>query len=66
MSTSIKNTLVVARAILIMAALFAATPSARGEEIRQRTIGVGYKLGNGIGFTGGDVIVRLAGLRYFF
>jgi hypothetical protein len=35
-----------------------AAASARGEEIDRRLAGVGYKIGNGIGLLGADVIVR--------
>jgi hypothetical protein len=31
---------------------------ARAEEIVERKVGVGYKIGNGMGFEGGDLIYR--------
>jgi hypothetical protein len=33
--------------------------TARAQEIQARKLGVGYKIGNGIGFAGGDVVLRL-------
>jgi hypothetical protein len=49
---------VIAQALAVVASLVASSGSARAEETEKRTIGVGYKLGNGIGFAGGDLIVR--------
>lgn len=39
--------------------LLRATPAHAEEEVDARKIGVGYKIGNGIGFVGGDLILRL-------
>jgi hypothetical protein len=38
--------------------LLGGTQTARAEETEARPVGVGYKIGNGIGFLGADVIVR--------
>jgi hypothetical protein len=54
-TTAVKLT----RTLSLVAVLLAASKTARAEEVVQRKIGVGYKLGNGIGFAGGDVILRL-------
>ena len=35
-----------------------APPPAQAEETEPHLVGVGYKIGNGLGFLGGDVIVR--------
>ena len=39
--------------------LLGARPAHADEELQARKIGVGYKIGNGIGFTGGDIVIRL-------
>ena len=39
--------------------LLRATPAHAEEEVEARKIGVGYKIGNGIGFLGGDIVLRL-------
>jgi hypothetical protein len=45
--------------IIVAALAFGALGrSARAEEIVERKLGVGYKVGNGIGFEGGDLIYR--------
>jgi len=43
----------------LVTVLLAAPSAARAEEVVQRKIGVGYKIGNGLGFEGGDVVLRL-------
>ena len=60
MNTHSTVTSVLGRFLLIAAcaAGLASTP-ARAEEIQARKVGVGYKIGNGIGFTGGDIVLRL-------
>jgi|KBSMisStaDraftv2_1062788.scaffolds.fasta_scaffold131846_2 hypothetical protein len=39
--------------------LLGARPAHAEEEVQIRRIGLGYKIGNGIGFTGGDIVLRL-------
>jgi hypothetical protein len=46
------------RTLAVTLLLGGASSSVRAEETEKRTIGVGYKLGNGIGFAGGDLVVR--------
>jgi hypothetical protein len=45
--------------LLIAAAINVLSKPALAEEVQARKIGVGYKIGNGIGFAGGDVVLRL-------
>ena len=46
-------------ALVAAALLLGATGTARGEETEPgRNLGVGYKIGNGLGFTGVDVVAR--------
>jgi hypothetical protein len=47
------------RTLSFVAVLLAASKTARAEELVQRKIGVGYKVGNGLGLEGGDVVLRL-------
>jgi len=51
---------IVGKALLVAACLVALAPRpAQAEEVEVRKVGVGYKIGNGIGFVGGDVVLRL-------
>jgi len=43
----------------IATVLLCATPARAAEEVEARKIGIGYKIGNGIGFLGGDIVLRL-------
>lgn len=60
MNTSSRVSSVLSKALLIAAfASVLATRPAHAEEVQARKVGVGYKIGNGIGFTGGDIVLRL-------
>ena len=41
---------------LVVLALSLVGKPARAEEVVERKLGVGYKIGNGMGFEGGDLI----------
>ncbi|HVY60201.1 MAG TPA: hypothetical protein VHF22_01050 [Planctomycetota bacterium] len=56
-NSSANYALTIALLIGFSSALLGASP-AHAEETQSRTVGIGYKVGNGIGFTGGDLIVR--------
>ncbi len=59
MSTRSKISSIVSRVLIIAAAVAVVLKPAHAEEVQARKIGVGYKIGNGIGFAGGDVVLRL-------
>ena len=48
----------VVRTAIIGIFLLACSWPVHAEEVEGRTIAVGYKIGNGLGFAGGDVVVR--------
>jgi hypothetical protein len=47
---------IVALSVLVVA--LTAARVVQAEETEARVVGVGYKIGNGIGFTGGDLVLR--------
>jgi hypothetical protein len=53
--TTLKKTTIL---IISLLAIGAIERTARAEEVVERKLGVGYKVGNGIGFAGGDLIYR--------
>ena len=61
MNTSSGVTSVFTRVLLITAcaAVLATRPAHADQEVQARKVGVGYKIGNGIGFAGGDIVLRL-------
>jgi hypothetical protein len=60
MNTHSTVTSILGRILLVAAcSVVLASRPARAEEIQARKVGVGYKIGNGIGFAGGDVVLRL-------
>lgn len=56
METSAKRNAI--RALTAGLILVSVTGQARADEVVERKVGVGYKVGNGIGFAGGDLIYR--------
>src|SRR5262245_53209777 len=54
-----RSTVTAAAVVAALTTVAATARPARAEETQRRTgVGVGYKIGNGLGFAGGDVILR--------
>jgi hypothetical protein len=52
------NTWPILCAVTLGLALLGAARPAHAEEVESRTIAVGYKIGNGVGFEGADLVIR--------